>query len=165
MLAVGGCFCHRPIVTLGGGGIGGGGGGGGGQCGQWLDAAAQRHVGHRRPPGNQLKRTQQLQPRMLAQTNLSWPALLVALPLSPNLANVPQPAKHDELLHLRSRCSIKSEPRFSRFSRFFCCSARPTVPVLEPVAPLPLCSSLLPLHFLFSALLFLISSKVSRLMF
>lgn len=84
-----------------------------------------------------------------------------------SLRNVPQPAKHNELLHLRSRCSIKSVLPFpSRPAPFS--SALPPYPLYSLFAqfqfhcPFPSRSAH---HFPFSALLFFISSKVSRLMF
>lgn len=129
----------------------------------------------------QFQRTQQLQECLgyvrlpPCPSSAAWPLSLTpsysthSSPPSPplqfsslSLRNVPQPAKHNELLHLRSRCSIKSvlpypplpsplpSPLHSLFAQFqFHC-------------PFPSRSAH---HFPFSALLFFISSKVSRLMF
>lgn len=70
----------------------------------------------------QFQRTQQLQECL---SYVPLPPLLAAFPHSVllnthssplTLRNVPQPAKHNELLHLRSRCSIKSVLPPARFT-------------------------------------------------
>lgn len=141
----------------------------------WVEAGCPRS--HWRPPSRKPQVTRKSSgsysarnsfKNVLATFPLLWPLSLTlsysthSSPLT--LLNVPQPAKHNELLHLRSRCSIKSV-------------LPPATTFLLPLPPNPLHSlfaqfqfhcpfpSRTALHFPFSALLFFISSKVSRLMF
>lgn len=92
----------------------------------------------------------------------------LCLPLPPllfsslSLRNVPQPAKHNELLHLRSRCSIKSVLPYSPLPSPFPPPLHSLFAQFQFHCPFPSRSAH---HFPFSALLFFISSKVSRLMF